>query len=144
MYQVNSLGLEHIMPFRRNRNQKCSSRVAHFFLERESVHTGERSRGRERKSQAGSMFSTEPDAGLDPLTLGSWPEPKSRVTQLTEPPPELLLLVKLRRLLGKQVEYRYVITEPHCSKCFAISVPSILLSSQWPCDSLEQVGIFFG
>ena len=67
------------MPFRRNRNQKCSSRVAHFFLERErererereSVHTGERSRGRERKSQAGSMISTEPDAGLDPMTLGS-------------------------------------------------------------------------
>ena len=30
-----------------------------------------RCRGRERESQAGSTLSTEPDVGLDPMTLGS-------------------------------------------------------------------------
>ena len=51
-------------------------------------HTRRRGTG-ERESQAGSTLSTEPDARLDPLTLGSWPEPKSRVktlAQLTESP----------------------------------------------------------
>ena len=40
---------------------------------------GERERERERESYAGSTLSMEPDAGLDPMTLGSWPELKSRV-----------------------------------------------------------------
>ena len=40
---------------------------------------GEEQRGRERASSASSTLSTEPDMGLDPTTLGSWPEPKSRV-----------------------------------------------------------------
>lgn len=57
--------------------------------------------------------------------------------------PELLLWVKLPRLLGKQVDDRYVITELHCSNCFALSVSSVLLSPRWRWESLGQVGIFF-
>ena len=34
-------------------------------------------KGREGESQAGSMLSTEPDTGLDPTALQSWPELKS-------------------------------------------------------------------
>ena len=41
---------------------------------------GERGKGRERETQAGSTLSTEPDARLDPMTLASWPEPKSSQT----------------------------------------------------------------
>ena len=44
---------------------------------------GEREKGRgaegERESQAGSSLSTQPDLGLNPLTLGSWPGQKWRV-----------------------------------------------------------------
>ena len=40
----------------------------------------------EKESQTGSMFSVEPKMGLDLTMMGSWPEPKSRVRQLTEPP----------------------------------------------------------
>ena len=48
--------------------------------ERESTHvSGEEGRGRERESQAGSTLSKESDVGLDPTTLGSQPESKSRV-----------------------------------------------------------------
>ena len=48
------------------------------------------------ESQAGSTLSTEPDTELDPTTLGSWPEPKSRVgssINWTTQEPLLLLLV---------------------------------------------------
>ena len=38
----------------------------------------------EREFQTGSMFSTEPDMGLDLKTLRSLPEPKSRVGCLTD------------------------------------------------------------
>ena len=57
---------------------------------------GEAEEERERESQAGSMPSAEPDMGLDPMTARSWPEPKSRVRQLTEPPrcPETLDILK--------------------------------------------------
>ena len=39
----------------------------------------ERERERERESWTGSMLIVEPDLGLDPTTLGSWLELKSRV-----------------------------------------------------------------
>ena len=39
---------------------------------------------RERESQADSLLSLEPQAGLDPRTLRSRPEPKSRVGYLTD------------------------------------------------------------
>lgn len=38
----------------------------------------------ERESQADFMPSAEPNMRLDPTTLRSWPEPKSRVGCLTE------------------------------------------------------------
>ena len=41
--------------------------------------SGGAERERERDSQVGSTPSTEPDAGLDPTTVRSLPEPKSRV-----------------------------------------------------------------
>ena len=45
----------------------------------------ERGRGRERESEADYMLSAEPNAGLDPMSLGSWPEPKSRVGREAQP-----------------------------------------------------------
>ena len=46
---------------------------------------GERAQGqRERESQAGFTLSAEPDAGLDPTTLRSRPELKSRVGYSTD------------------------------------------------------------
>ena len=42
-----------------------------FILERDRVPAGERGAGKERESQAGPMLSTEPDMGLDLVTLGS-------------------------------------------------------------------------
>ena len=52
------------------------------FGERERVRARFRVRaegGRDGESSAGSPLSREPDAGLDPITLRSRPEPKSRV-----------------------------------------------------------------
>ena len=47
--------------------------------EKERVQAGERGqREREKRSSAGFPLM-EPDAGLDPMTLGSCPEPKSGV-----------------------------------------------------------------
>ena len=37
----------------------------------------QRDRSREREEEAGSLLSREPDAGLDPRTLRSRPEPKA-------------------------------------------------------------------
>ena len=39
----------------------------------------EREREREREPQAGFTFSTEPDTGLNPMTVRSRPEPTSRI-----------------------------------------------------------------
>ena len=41
-------------------------------------------RERKRESQAGSMLSTDPGTRLDPMTLGSLPEPKSRIGHSTD------------------------------------------------------------
>ena len=71
-----------------------SIRRFHFFFlkdfiylrekERESAHRGgRRDRGREGESQAHSMLIAEPDMWLDPRTLRSEPELKSRVGRLT-------------------------------------------------------------
>ena len=38
------------------------------------------------------MLSAEPDMGLDPTTLESWPEPKSRVEHLTTEPLRCLII----------------------------------------------------
>ena len=47
----------------------------------------ERERDRERESQAGSTLSAQsPTRGSNSLTSRPWPEPKSRVQHLTEPP----------------------------------------------------------
>ena len=52
-----------------------------FSFERECVRGRDLAQGeRERESQAGSMLSAEPNAGLDLTILGSSPEPKSSRT----------------------------------------------------------------
>ena len=51
------------------------------------MHTSGKGREkRERESQADSVLSTEPDAGLDLISLRSQPELKPRVGQSTAPP----------------------------------------------------------
>ena len=64
-----------------------------FIFERECAHMHEqgRGRGRERESQAGFMLGSEPNNGLDPMTLGSWPELKSRAGCSTDCASEALL-----------------------------------------------------
>ena len=47
-----------------------------YLFDRQRSQVG-REAGREREEEAGSLLSREPDAGLDPKTLGSWPEPKA-------------------------------------------------------------------
>ena len=80
-----------------------------FVLDRESVSREERPRGgrerqRERESQAGSTLSAEPDVGLHPTTLGSWPELKSRYGRstnwATQVPPSLLVRTSVILYLG--------------------------------------------
>ena len=52
-----------------------------YLFHRQRSHVRQRSqvaeRQAEREEKAGSPWSREPDAGLDPRTLGSWPEPKA-------------------------------------------------------------------
>ena len=56
-----------------------------YLLDRGKVQVGGGAeREGERESQAGSRLSREPNAGLDSRTLGSWPEPKSRVRRSTD------------------------------------------------------------
>ena len=70
---------------------RCILTLAPFFKkdsfilerERESMIRGTKVGGRERESQADSSLSVQPDLGLNPMTLGSWPVPKSRVGCLT-------------------------------------------------------------
>ena len=54
-----------------------------FFFIRE-IESVNQVRQRERESQAGSTPSTEPDVGLDLMTLRSGPESKSRDRCLTD------------------------------------------------------------
>ena len=55
-----------------------------FKFQRESVSGREGQRKRERESQSDSTLSMEPDAVFHLVTLGSWPEPKSRVGHSTD------------------------------------------------------------
>ena len=45
-----------------------------FICERESMH---KQGDQQAEGKAGSPLSKETDAGLDPKTLESWPEPKT-------------------------------------------------------------------
>ena len=55
-----------------------------YFRERVSTQAGRSLEGEgEREPQADSPLSTEPNLELNPRTLKSWPEPKSRVRCLT-------------------------------------------------------------
>ena len=55
----------------------------YLFERRQGKRGRGREREREREPQAGSTLSTDPNRGLDPMTLGSWPESKSRVRHST-------------------------------------------------------------
>ena len=50
--------------------------AVYLLFQREIVQAGKGAEG-ERKSQAGSTLSTDPGVGLNPMTPGSQPEPKS-------------------------------------------------------------------
>ena len=56
----------------------------YLFWEREREREREAEREGERESQAGSTVSSEPDTGLHPMIMRSWPELKSRVRCLTD------------------------------------------------------------
>ena len=77
-----------------------------FEREREWVQAGEgqRERWRERIPSRLHAVSMEPDMGLDVTTVRSWPELKSRVRGLTEPPrcPYLYFILKWRILKSKK------------------------------------------
>ena len=53
-----------------------------FIYLRESIQAVEMAEG---EGEAGSLLSREPDAGLDPRTLGSRPEPKADTQPLNHP-----------------------------------------------------------
>ena len=61
--------------------------IGTFFFKILLIHLREHEWGEvsEAEGEAGFPLSTEPDAGLDPRTLGSWPEPQAD-TLATEPP----------------------------------------------------------
>ena len=60
-----------------------------YLRERESEHRW----GRE--GEAGSSLSREPDIGLDPRTLRSWPEPKAeRLNRLSHPGTSIIVFWK--------------------------------------------------
>ena len=63
-----------------NRSIKKKKRFI-YIIEREGGRAEEVGGGRVRwrESQTDSLLSTEPVVGLDPMTLRSWPEQKSRV-----------------------------------------------------------------
>ena len=68
-------------------NEKSTSRGEGWMgREREREREGGRERGRywEGESQAGFTFGAEPDTGLNPTTLGSQPQLKSRVRRSTD------------------------------------------------------------
>ena len=57
-----------------------------YLTYRKRMHKqGEQEAEGEGQGEAGSPLSREPDAGLNPRTLGSWPEPKANA-ELIEPP----------------------------------------------------------
>jgi len=62
-------------------NEKWYFSFLFFFHEREREREHLRRLGakgeEERESQADSPLSGEPGVGLDPRSLGSWPEPKA-------------------------------------------------------------------
>ena len=58
-------------------------KILFIYFEREQwekAWAGEKGRGRNRK-----LLTGEPDAGLDPRTQGSWPEPKADIHWLSLP-----------------------------------------------------------
>ena len=57
-----------------------------FIWKRRRVNRGEGQRERQRGNLKQTPHWIEPNGGLDLTTLSSWPELKSRVTQLTERP----------------------------------------------------------
>ena len=57
--------------------------ISLFLRERERKRGREAGKGRERIPSRVYTVSTEPDVGLDPRTVSSWPEPKLRVERLT-------------------------------------------------------------
>ena len=48
-------------------------------VEKFDYHSTQASREAQGEGQADSVLSTEPEAGLNPRNLRSWPEPKPRV-----------------------------------------------------------------
>ena len=72
-------------------------KVCLFVYLRESARRGGAETGRERERIPSRLctVSTEPNVGLDPTTLGSWPEPKPRVRCLTNWAIQLPLIVSI-------------------------------------------------
>ena len=97
----------------------CSGFISSSFLERQ----------RERESQAGSMPSTEPNMGLDLMTLRSWPELKSRVGHLTKWATQARTLFLLGTVLAG---CRFLGAYPFLLGCPVCSLISTRRSPLWP------------
>ena len=53
--------------------------IIFFFFESAQAEEGQRERERERENPKQAFCPVQKDMGLDPTTMRSWPEPKSRV-----------------------------------------------------------------
>ena len=72
---------------------KIFFRLFIYLFDRQRWQVG-REAGRERGREAGSLLSREPDVGLDPKTLGSWPEQKAEaLTHWATQAPHTFLMV---------------------------------------------------
>ena len=77
-----------------------------YYYFKRFIYLGEsrvRGWGGRRESQSASLLSMEPNAGLDPATLRSWPKPKSRLGRSTDratQAPPLSILERLELVIG--------------------------------------------
>ena len=59
-----------------------------LIFKKNFIHLAEHKQGEQQAKgdgEAGSPLSREPDVGLDPSTLGSWPKPMATLSQLSHP-----------------------------------------------------------
>ena len=79
---------------------------------------------RHREAEGKQAPHGEPDAGLDPRTPGSWPEPKVDAQPLSHPGEWLILFVFLLHYPGDDINLSKVLQEVR-------SPPKLLIREEW-------------